>query len=114
DNDQAVASWDALDKGFKSKFWGPSGNNSASDLDQSRIFNQGISASEVGLVEFWSEARSGNVKDFKATIKADDVLAAPNPGVQSGTTGSVIVTEGWGVGAFSKNQEAAVSVLKFL
>ncbi len=35
------------------------------------------------------------------------------PGIQAGTTGSIIVTEGWGVGAFSKNQEAAVSFLKY-
>ena len=36
------------------------------------------------------------------------------PGVGKDTTGSIIVTEGWGVGAFSKNQEAAVSFLKYV
>jgi ABC-type glycerol-3-phosphate transport system substrate-binding protein len=114
DNDEAVQTWASIQKGFTTKFWGPSGNNSASDLDQAKIFNQGIAASEVGLTSFWGQARSGNVKDFNATLKPDDVGVAVMPGVTAGTTGSIIVTEGWGVGAFSKNQKAAVSFLNYV
>jgi ABC-type glycerol-3-phosphate transport system substrate-binding protein len=54
------------------------------------------------------------VKDYKATIPKDAAAPAVMPGIQKDTTGSIIVTEGWGVGAFSKNQEAATSFLKFV
>ena len=98
---------------MKAKFFGENGLNAASDLDGALLFNQGIGASEIGLVEFLSQAQSGNVKDYKATIPKDAAVPAVMPGIQAGTTGSIIVTEGWGVGAFSKNQEAAVSFLKY-
>ncbi|HVA86692.1 MAG TPA: extracellular solute-binding protein [Candidatus Saccharimonadales bacterium] len=113
DNDQGVATWSAINDGFTSGFFGPSGINAPADTDASLIFNQGIAASEIGLVEFWSEAQSQDVKDFKATIKKTDVSAAVMPGVTAGTTGSIIVTEGLGLSQFSKNQAAAVSFMKF-
>lgn len=114
DNDQAVAAWDAIDKGFKAGFFGTSGLNAASDLDGALLFNQGIGASQIGLVSFLSQAQSGNVDDYKATIPKTAANAAIMPGVQPGTTGSIIVTEGWGVGTFSQNKEAATSFLKFV
>ena len=109
-----VATWDSINKGFTSKFWGPSGNNSASDLDGYLIFNQGLAASELGIVNGLGQAQSGNVKDYKATISKAAAAPAVMPGIQPDTTGSIIVTEGWGVGAFSKNQEAAVSLLNYM
>ena len=114
DNDAGKATWDAINKGFTSKFYGPSGLNAASDLDGYLIFNQGLAASEIGIVNGLGQAQSGNAKDYKATIAKDAAAAAVMPGVVKDTTGSIIVTEGWGVGAFSKNQEAAVSFLKFV
>jgi ABC-type glycerol-3-phosphate transport system substrate-binding protein len=112
-NDEAVAAWDALDKGFKSKWYGPGGINAASDLDTAKLFNQGLGASQMGLVEFWSQARSQNVADYSATIDPDDVAVATLPTITSGQRGSVLVTEGWGVSAFGKNQEAATSFLAY-
>jgi ABC-type glycerol-3-phosphate transport system substrate-binding protein len=113
DNDAGKATWDAINKGFTSKFYGPSGINAASDLDGYLIFNQGIGASELGIVNGLGQAQSGNAKDYKATISKTAAQAAVMPGVQPNTTGSIIVTEGWGVGAFSKNQEAAASFLRY-
>lgn len=114
DNDQAVAAWDAIGKGFTSGFFGAQGLQAASDLDAALLFNQGLGASEIGLVSFLSQAQSGNVDDYKASIPKTAARAAVMPGVMAGTTGSIIVTEGWGVGLFSQNQEAAASFLKFV
>jgi ABC-type glycerol-3-phosphate transport system substrate-binding protein len=114
DNDEATAAWDALDKGFKSKWYGPGGINAASDLDTAKLFNQGLGASQMGLVEFWSQARSGNVADYNATIDPDDVAITVLPSVASGQRGSVLVTEGWGVSVFGKQQEAATSFLRYV
>ena len=47
----------------------------ASDLDSYLLFNQGLAASEIGIVEGLSQANSGNVKDYKATISK--TAAAP-------------------------------------
>jgi ABC-type glycerol-3-phosphate transport system substrate-binding protein len=113
DNDSGIAAWDSINKGFKAGFFGQAGINAPADTDASLLFNQGIAASEIGLVEFFSEAQSGDVKDFKATIAKADVSAAVMPGVNAGTTGSIIVTEGLGLSQFSKNKEAAVSFMKF-
>ena len=114
DNDEATAAWDALDKGFKSKWYGPGGSNAASDLDTAKLFNQGLGASQMGLVEFWSQARSKNVADYSATLNPDDVGVATLPTIASGQRGSVLVTEGWGVSAFGKQQEAATSFLRYV
>jgi ABC-type glycerol-3-phosphate transport system substrate-binding protein len=65
-------------------------------------------------VSFLSQAQSGNVEDYKATIPTTAAAPAVMPGVEPGTTGSIIVTEGWGVGAFSQNQAAATSFLKYM
>ena len=114
DNDQGKATWDAINKGFTSRFYGPSGINAASDLDGYLIFNQGLAASELGIVNGLGQAQSGNVKDYKATHRQDAAAPAVMPGIHARTRRvSIIVTEGWGVGAFCKNQEAAVSFLKF-
>jgi ABC-type glycerol-3-phosphate transport system substrate-binding protein len=67
----------------------------------------------MGLVEFWSQARSQNVADYSATINPDDVGVAPLPSIASGQRGSVLVTEGWGLSAFGQNQEAATSFLRY-
>jgi len=114
DNDQAVATWDSMGKGFTSGFFGTTGLQAASDLDGALLFNQGLGASEIGLVSFLSQAQSGNEKDYKATIPKTAAKAAVMPGIQPGTTGSIIVTEGWGVGAFSQQKEAAASFLKYV
>jgi multiple sugar transport system substrate-binding protein len=113
DNDEATAAWDALDKGFKSKWYGPGGINAASDLDTAKLFNQGLGASQMGLVEFWSQARSQNVADYSATINPDDVAVGTLPTIASGQRGSVLVTEGWGVSTFGNNPEAATSFLRY-
>ena len=114
DNDQGVATWDAINKGLTSGFYGKAGLNAASDLDGYLLFNQGLAASEIGIVNGLGQAQSGNAKDFKATIAKTAAAPAVMPGINAGTTGSIIVTEGWGVGAFSKNPKAAASFLKFI
>ena len=114
DNEQGVATWDAINKGLTSGFFGQAGLNAASDLDGYLIFNQGLAASEIGIVNGLGQAQSGNATDYKATIPKTAAAPAVMPGISAGTTGSIIVTEGWGVGAFSKNQEAASSFLRFV
>lgn len=114
DTDEGVATWDSINKGLTSGFYGQAGLNAASDLDGYLIFNQGLAASEIGIVNGLGQAQSGNAKDYKATIPKTAAAPAVMPGVKPGTTGSIIVTEGWGVGAFSKQQEAATSFLSFI
>ncbi len=114
DTDQGVAAWDAINRGLTSGFFGQAGLNAASDLDGYLIFNQGLAASEIGIVNGLGQAQSGNAKDYKATIPKTAAAPAVMPGVEAGTTGSIIVTEGWGVGAFSTKQEAAASFLSFI
>ncbi len=114
DTDQGVATWDSINKGLTSGFYGQAGLNAASDLDGYLIFNQGLAASEIGIVNGLGQAQSGNAKDYKATIPKTAAAPAVMPGIGAGTTGSIIVTEGWGVGAFSKQQEAATSFLSFI
>ncbi len=114
DNQHGLDTWKSLEAGFKSKWYGPAGFYSVGDADTALLFNQNLGAAQIGLVEWWSEAVSGDVKNFSATISKDDVGVKMVPGIAAGTHGSVIVTEGWGISKFSKHQDAALAFLEYM
>ena len=67
--DQGVATWDAINKGLTSGFFGQAGLNGSIRPGWLRcIFNQGLAASEIGIVNGLGQAQSGNADDYKATI----------------------------------------------
>lgn len=114
DNAEGLATWEVLDRGFKSGFYGPAGSNAPSDYDTGLLFNQGLAASQVNVVELWGQAISGDVENFQATIDAADVGVSILPGIDPGTSGSTAATEGFGISRFTANPEAALSFLKFM
>jgi ABC-type glycerol-3-phosphate transport system substrate-binding protein len=114
DNEYGVAAWETLAKGFESKFYGEAGSNAPSDYDTGLLFNQGLAASQINVVELWGQATSGDVENFKATIDPAVVGVKILPGITAGTSGSANATEGFGISRFSANPEAALSFLKFV
>lgn len=114
DNQHGLDTWKSLQAGFEAKWYGPAGFYSVGDADTALLFNQNLGAAQIGLVEWWSEAVSGDVKDYNATISKSDVGVTMVPGIAAGTHGSVIVTEGWGISKFSKNQSAALAFLQYM
>ena len=83
DNDAGLKTWQAIERGFKAKFFDPVGVSLANDYESGLVFNQGQSASQINYSELWGQAVSGNTEDFKATISADVVGASVMPGVDS-------------------------------
>lgn len=114
DNAQGLAAWEALARGFESGFYGEAGSNAPSDYDTGLLFNQGLAASQVNVVELWGQAISGDEENFKATIDAADVGVTIVPGIEPGTSGSISAAEGFGISRFSANPEAALSFLTFM
>ncbi len=112
DNDKALQVWQTIEKGFQTKFFGIAAANAAGDADTALLFNQGLGASQIGLVQYWGQAVGGDPK-YKVTIKKEDVGVMIMPGIGSGTSGSVIVSEGFGVNKFGVNKDAALDFVKF-
>jgi ABC-type glycerol-3-phosphate transport system substrate-binding protein len=110
-NDNALATWEAIGRGFKSKWYGPTGSNAASDQDTANLFNANLGSSEINIVEYY--AQIGQAK-YKSTINKSQVAWSVMPGIKAGTSGSVIVSEGFGLNKFGKNQAAALSFVKFV
>jgi ABC-type glycerol-3-phosphate transport system substrate-binding protein len=113
DNDQALQTWQTIEKGFQTKFFGTAGNSAAGDADTEILFNQGLAASEINTVGFWAQTRS-NDPQYKVQINKDDVGVTIMPGITSGKSGSIIVSEGFGVNKFGKNQDAALAFVKYM
>jgi ABC-type glycerol-3-phosphate transport system substrate-binding protein len=112
DNDKALKTWQTFEAGFKAEFFDVAAANATGDADTQLIFNQGLAASEINTVGFWSQALSGDPQ-YKVKIKPEDVGVTIMPGIEAGTSGSVIVSEGFGVNKFGKNKEAALDFIKF-
>jgi multiple sugar transport system substrate-binding protein len=113
DNDKALKVWQTVEKGFQSKFFGIDAANAVGDADTQILFNQNLGASEINTVGFWSQALSGDPQ-YKVTIKKDDVGVTIMPGIDAGTSGSVIVSEGFGVNKFGNHKDAALDFVKFI
>lgn len=112
-NDKALKTWQTFEKGFQSKFFGLAAANAVGDADTQLLFNQGLGASEINTVGFWAEALS-NDPQYKVKIKPEDVGVTIMPGIDAGTSGSVIVAEGFGVNKFGKNKAAARAFVKYI
>jgi ABC-type glycerol-3-phosphate transport system substrate-binding protein len=113
DNDKALKTWQTFEAGFKGKFFGLEAANATGDADTQLLFNQGLGASEINTVGFWSQALSSDPQ-YKVKIKPEDVGVTIMPGIDPDTHGSVIVAEGFGVNKFGKNKEAALDFVKFV
>lgn len=111
-NDKALKTWQAFEQGFQQKFFGLAAANAVGDADTQLLFNQGLGASEINTVGFWAEALSTDPQ-YKVKIKPEDVGVTIMPGIDAGTSGSVIVAEGFGVNRFGKNKAAALDFVKF-
>lgn len=111
-NDTGLKTWQAIDRGFKAKFFDPVGVSLQNDYESGLVFNQGLSASQINYSELWGQAVSGNAADFKATIKPEVVGASVMPGVEAGTHGGSNGFEGFGINKFSQQKEAAISFIK--
>jgi multiple sugar transport system substrate-binding protein len=112
DNDKALKTWQTVEKGFKTKFFGLAAANAVGDADTQLLFNQNLGASEINTVGFWAQALSTDPQ-YKVKIKPADVGVTILPGIDPGSHGSVIVAEGFGVNKFGKNKEAALDFVKF-
>ncbi len=108
-NDEGLKTFEAIDRGFKAKFFDPAGVSLKNDYESGLVFNQGESASQINYSELWGQAVSGNVKDFKATIDPSVVGASVMPGVNAGTHGGSNGFEGFGVSKFSVQKDAAIA-----
>ena len=111
-NDAGLKTFQAIDRGFKAKFFDPAGVTLQNDYASGLVFNAGDSASQINYSELWGQAVSGNVKDFKATIDPAVVGASVMPGVEAGTHGGSNGFEGFGISKFSKQKEAAASFIQ--
>jgi len=111
-NADGLSAFTAINEGFQAKFFDPAAFFLTSDYDSGLLFNQGKAASQINFSELWGQATSGNVQDFKATIKAADVGATIMPGIKKGTSGSTNGFEGFGVSKFSRQKDAALSFVK--
>ena len=66
---------------------------------------------EINIVEYYAQIGQAA---FKSTITDKEVAWSVMPGIKPGTSGSVIVSEGFGLNKFGKNQAAALSFIKFV
>jgi ABC-type glycerol-3-phosphate transport system substrate-binding protein len=112
DNDKALKTWQTVEDGFKKQFFGIAAANATGDADTQLLFNQNLGASEINTAGFWSQVL-GSDPAFKLKIKKEDVGVVIMPGIDSGTSGSVIVAEGLGVNKFGKNKDAALDFVKY-
>jgi multiple sugar transport system substrate-binding protein len=112
DNDKALKTWQTVEAGFKQQFFGIAAANATGDADTQVLFNQNLGASEINTTGFWSEVL-GSDPAFKLQIKKEDVGVVIMPGIDPGTSGSIIVAEGFGVNKFGTQKEAALDFVKF-
>jgi ABC-type glycerol-3-phosphate transport system substrate-binding protein len=112
DNDKALKTWQTVEDGFKKQFFGIAAANATGDADTQLLFNQNLGASEINTAGFWSQVL-GSDPAFKLKIKKEDVGVVIMPGIDPGTSGSVIVAEGLGVNKFGKNKDAALDFVKY-
>ncbi|WP_327010568.1 extracellular solute-binding protein [Dactylosporangium sp. NBC_01737] len=112
DNDKGLAAWQAISRGFQSKFFGLAGANAVGDQDTSLLFNQNLAASQAATTGFGSTAGSTD-PDKKSVITKAEVGVSVMPGITAGTSGSVIVAEGLGINKFTRNRDAALSFVKY-
>ena len=113
DNDTGLAAFEAVERGFKAKFYDPNIDSTIDDQTSSYIFNQGNAASQINFGSIWSQAVSGN-PDYKVTIAPDVPQVAVLPGITPGTSGSINGYEGLGINKFSTNKEAAYDFLLYM
>jgi multiple sugar transport system substrate-binding protein len=111
-DDNGLQTWQAIGRGFQSKWYGPAGSNAASDADTQLLFNQNLGACEINTTGYWAEASSSDPQ-YKVKIAASDVGVTTMPGIKAGTSGSIIVAEGFGVNKFGKHQEAALDFIRY-
>jgi ABC-type glycerol-3-phosphate transport system substrate-binding protein len=110
--DAGLQTWQAIGRGFQGKWYGQAGSNAAGDADTQLLFNQNLGASEINTTGFWAEAQSSDPQ-YKVTIGKGDVGVTTMPGIKAGTSGSIIVAEGFGVNKFGKQQDAALDFIRY-
>jgi len=114
DNDLGLQSFKTIKAGLDAGFWDTASFTAADEHDIALLFNQGLMAMHLGWGDHWRHAVSKNVKDYKATIDPSVVGVKITPAVRTGVSGSVNGGESLGVSKFSKNQAAAISLVKEL
>jgi ABC-type glycerol-3-phosphate transport system substrate-binding protein len=113
-NDDGLLSFQTIANGFKAGFWDPNAVSLGSEAETQKLFNSGKVATHMGWGIYYKQAKSGNVKDFNATISPDVVGAQLLPGIKASTSGDVEGSEGLGVIKFSQHQDAAIHFLSFV
>ena len=58
DNEDGLAALKAIEDGWKTQFFDPSGLTGAADYDSALLFNQGLTASQINFAELWAQAVS--------------------------------------------------------
>lgn len=112
DNDKALKTWQTVEAGFKAGFFGIDAANATGDADTQVLFNQNLGASEINTTGFWAQTLGTDPK-IKLKISKDDVGVMVMPGIDPGTSGSVIVAEGLGVNKFGSHKAAALDFVKY-
>jgi multiple sugar transport system substrate-binding protein len=113
DGDAGLQAFEAIERGFKSRFFDPNVDATADSYVVGRIFNGGGAASQMTWSELWAQAVSGNEADFGATIDPEMVGVTIMPGVAGGS-GSINGFEGFGINRSSQQTEAALDYLRYL
>lgn len=120
DNDDALATWQAVEEGFRRGFFDPVAAAElprewpySADHEAALYFNRGDASSQIGVVELWGQAVSGDPA-FEVRILPEDVGVTILPGLRPGTSGSVSCAEGLGINRYGRNREAALSFLQFV
>jgi multiple sugar transport system substrate-binding protein len=113
DGEEGLETFRTIEAGIKAGFWDPNAMTLAHEGESALLFNQGLVAAHMGWGSFYTQATSGNVADFSATIDPDVVAVATIPGIQAGQSGTVNGSEGIGLVKFSQKQDAALSFLKY-
>ena len=104
---------EAIERGFKARFFDPVGVSLANDYESGLVFNAGQ------LRRHRSTTRSCGARPSAATSRTSRRRSAPTssarascPASSAGTHGGSNGFEGFGVNKFSKQKEAAVSFIK--
>lgn len=109
-NSDGLAAFQTIADGLSSGFFDHASLTTAgTEFDTIKIFSAGNTASMCNFAQLWAVA-----VDPKQSKVAHSVGASLMPGINSGTSGSINGYEGFGVSKFSRQQTAALSLVKEL
>ncbi|HEY7144205.1 MAG TPA: extracellular solute-binding protein [Streptosporangiaceae bacterium] len=109
-NHDGLAAFQAIDDGLSSGFFDHAALTTAgTEFDTIKLFSAGTTASMCNFAQLWAVAT-----DPKQSKVSGSVGASIMPGIYPGASGSINGYEGFGVSKFSRQQDAALSLVNEL